>query len=127
MCSYVEKNAEFKNQNLKRSADAQTGNTQGNAPGLTLITKQPQNGGYPIPGICFDLHCTSRIISYFGCQMVPWDLPNAMPLKVNRFWLCENVWLPCQPVMQFSRNGYTYKINYILFVTYHRLLIFIQN
>ena len=45
MFSYVEKYVEFKNQSLKKSAGIQTGYMQKNTPGVTHITKYPQNEG----------------------------------------------------------------------------------
>ena len=45
---------------------------------------------------------------------------NKVVLKINWVDLCEKAWFPWQPVMHFSRMGYTYKINNILAATYLR-------
>ena len=41
-----------------------------------------------------------------GCQIAPLDLLNAKQMfLINRlFGLCENAWLPWQPVMRFLLN-----------------------
>ena len=63
-----------------------------------------------------------------NCSLEPPEYEKKVS-KINSFGLCENAWLPWQPILRFLRmwggggggGGGTYKFNHILADTYHML------